>query len=79
MIGGRERGLSVVLSEWHLKESSWLLLSDKAKVTEAEIKSSLSPSTLKSKEPQQEFLALHPKPFSEQNDNVFCFFLSFFF
>lgn len=57
-----------MLSEQHLKESSWLPLSDKAKVTEAEIKSSLGQSTLKPKEPQSEILALHPKPFSEQND-----------
>ena len=68
-----------MLSERHLKESSWLLLSDKAKVTEAEIKSSLDQSTLKPKEPQSEISAVHPKPFSEQNDSLFCGFLHLLF
>lgn len=52
------------LSEWHLKESSWLPLTDKVKVTEAEIKSSLGQNILQTESSQQEFLAMQP----EQND-----------
>jgi hypothetical protein len=59
------------LSEWPLKEGSWLLLSDKAKVTEAEIKISLGQNTLRTERSQQEFLAFHLEPFSEENDSLF--------